>query len=539
MSGRKDSHCDKHRKETFYKLKAKCAHIKNLCAKKIKTKSIKADTATVSNLTVDTATITDLNVSTINGTDVDCGVSNNFSGVITQVVYVNGEPQQPDNTGFDQGIFDDLWQFIIFTSLFTNLDSASGRLRSAIFNNFYECPTCPIVDLTGCPCPTPGYAVFIGNINQNILTVESIENVTLSNCPPIKGTIEIGQQIYGRTEQFLSSTIVSQISGPEGGVGTYFINNDFNQPIDVATQTMLSLSNSTLEECLDVPLRIYGVETVALNQIDGTCQSVITSISYNLNIVNRELSSRLAAVHVQIGYRDPETNEVIIKGVEIDTRQFDPSILSFGEQMNNTVLLPSELVNLAAIFNGVVQLAVYVEDGTDVLIPSVSNNSNNVQTRQVTAVEGPTTNFAVTQTNIGSDLIIKSNEDLSKQFIFYDIDLLSPYIEQNITINGAGGGGALSSASTAGGGGGGQGFNTNVNVPTDAKFFQFVSGKGGKTGEFENATGGDGEDSSITFYDGNLTLISTFSARGGKGGNVSNGGDGFNGGGGGQNGQGG
>ena len=364
--------------EKIKNLKVKEGVIQNLKACTINTKTIKGSTGIFSDLSAENLVVNNLNTQTLNGVDFNCLKSiTNISGTITPIIYINGVPQQPNNPGgFNQQVLDELWNLNKLAVSVTNLDAAYGRLRTLILNNFYGCQVCPSIDETNCNCPIPSYAVFIGSISGNTLTVTSLLDTTYTSCPPSIGNIRIGQRIYGQTTTFLSSVIVSQNAGQTGGIGTYTIRNNFDDYSDIVeSETMLSVSDIGLEECAAVPLRIYGLETLSVGPRD--CNQILSAISYNINIANKTLNSKLAAVYVQLGYQNGD-GPVNIQGFSIDTKQFDNSIVSFGEQMNNNILLPTELIGSIATLNrnsssinAVVQLVVYVEDGLEVFIPEI------------------------------------------------------------------------------------------------------------------------------------------------------------------------
>ena len=153
--------------------------------------------------------------------------------------------------------------------------------------NFYNCVVCPTEELNNCNCPITTYAVFIGSITGNILTVISMLNTSYTDCPANTGTIQVGQYIYGKVNSFLSSTIMNQISGTPGGVGTYRIENDFDNYMEIVpAQEILSISNLGIEECAAVPLRLYGVETLSVGPT-GCAGSLIDTIVYNINVANK------------------------------------------------------------------------------------------------------------------------------------------------------------------------------------------------------------------------------------------------------------
>ena len=538
--------CDKHGYDKFEKIKARHACIKDLKSKDIKTETIQGVTGSFQDLTSDNATFTNLNATTINGVDANCNPTFNGAGVITPVVYENGEPQPPDNpSNINPLVLDELWTFNKLANLFTNLDSESGRLRSAILNKFYNCDNiCPAYNLSDCECPTGptgGYAVFEGEIESNgstgatgtILKVTNIKNESLiDGCPDTKGIIGTDQRIFIKDVQYPSSTIVSQISGATGSTGSYLIKNDFNNySSSVVSPNMLSLSDSGFEDCVNVPMRIYGVETLSATDFSSSCGSIMSTISYNLNIVNRSATPKIAAVYVQVGYLEPGLNSTVaIKGIEIDTRQFKPSILSFGEQMNNTVILPTALMEMVAsanfpgIVNGVVQLAVYVEDGMDVLIPD--SNEGEVASRNVTEIIPSTTNYAtnfVSSASLDSSLVETFTVPPKAKTLTYNI------------FGGGGGGGNGDATSSGGGGGGGSGFDLGgensysgpqtIDLTTsgnDVRKITVRKGRGGKGGEarFFGADGARGGITTITLdgpgFSGTNTATGGFGGKSGS-----------------------
>jgi hypothetical protein len=421
--------CDWHK---IKNLKVKNGVIQDIKACTINTKTINGSTGTFSYLSADNLLANNLNVQTLNGVDFNClKTITNISGIITPVVYINGVPQQPNNPGdFNQEVLDELWNLNKLAVSVTNLDAAYGRLRSLILNNFYGCPICPSLNETNCNCPIPSYAVFIGSITGNILNVTSLLDTSYTSCPPSIGNIQVGQRIYGQTTKFLSSLIISQISGNTGGIGTYTIRNNFdNYSQIVEPQTILSISDLGLEECGSVPLLIYGVETLSVGPLQ--CNQILSAISYNINIANKTLSSKLAAVYVQFGYQNG-SGPVNIQGFSIDTKQFDNSIVSFGEQMNNNILLPTELIGTIAtlnrnssIVNAVVQLVVYVEDGLEVFIPEIVSAA---------ASMNASVNFTASQnsSNYGVSFVSTSCADSIAKFT----GTIQPFIqpEQNAVV---------------------------------------------------------------------------------------------------------
>lgn len=457
MSRKCEKNSHKEKFESLDKLKVRDLCVKNLKAVDITTKTITGVTGTFDNLTVNNATLKNLNVTNINGRDLKCdNAPFNFSGVITPVAYLNGVPQQPANPGnFNQAVLDDLWRLNVLVNGFSTLDAASGRLRNTILNNFYGCEICPPVNLSGCTgatgparCSNQGYSVFTGSISKGsigatgtILTVTSLSNESLTNCPPEIRPIQIGQMLFVQDSAFPSSTIVSQLSGTPGGVGTYLISNNFNNySVSVSSQRMLSLSNLTINDCVSVPLKIYGVETLTVGPT-GPCGNIISQIAYNINVANKTLNTRIAAIYTQVGWQVPGATgptSVNVQGLSVDTRQFDPSILSFGEQMNNNVLLPTNLINsianynrLSNLVNAVVQLVVYVEDGLEVLIPesgSATPSSSIALSREVSvnSIRGSDTNFSTSYTSPSCSLI--SSQGSVSSYI-------QPDIGQTVTVN--------------------------------------------------------------------------------------------------------
>jgi len=400
--------------------KIKKACIKNLHAKNIYTDNLEAKNGEIKTLTTES----------INGRSVDCLFSNpgNIQGKITPVKYMNGEPQQPNNPGnFNQKVLDELWFLNRLSSAFTNLDSAYGRLKKVILSGFYDCAICPEPELKNCNCPIPYYAVFKGSISNNILNVTEILDTSYTNCPPEKGTIKLGQRLFGKPNKFLNTVITGQMSGESGGVGTYSLENNFNEIINVNEEDMLSLSDVGTEECASIPLKIYGVETLSIGPI-GECENITSVLNYNFNISNKNLDTKVAAVYVQVGWEDLNTNEVNIQGLIIDTKQFDYSILSFGEQMNNNVIIPSDLTdiiykfNSGSIVNSVVQLVLFIEDGLEVFFPESEASSS------------------ILKKEIKSKAVVTNNNNYSVSFIKAPCYIsgegkIEPYVQPDIRQN--------------------------------------------------------------------------------------------------------
>lgn len=540
--------------EKLDKLKVRDLCVKRLNTVDIKSKTIEGVKGIFDNLIVENSTINNLHVTSINGTNVNCDNSRfNIIGTITPVQYINGVPQQPVNQGnFNQSVLNDLWDLNLLANVSTNLDADSGRLRNAILSNFYGCTGCPAPNLSNCLCPIPGYAVFTGSIASNtsgatgtILKVTAMSNESFTDCLPNIGTIEIGQTIFlqNTNQTLLNSTIIAQISGVTGGVGTYLISNNFNDySQNVPSQKMLSLSNLTINDCVNTPLRIYGVETLPVSQINGNCPlNIISAIAYNLNIVNKTLDTKIAAVYVQVGWQVPQvtgaTGTTNVQGISIDTRQFDPSILSFGEQMNNNVLLPTDLINSIAVYNmftnfanAVVQLVVYVEDGLEVIIPesgSAINSSSSVEKKATTKVVQ----------NVGSNFAAAYDSgDVGIVLAPIPIPENAKTMRFNAFGGGGGGGGGTNYFYAGGGGGGGSGHPLNetgqeiiINLTQDAfRTMNVILGRGGP-----HET--DGGTTTITLI--GLTSTASYAAQGGKAGSSASGlftgkgGDGYFGGG--------
>jgi hypothetical protein len=463
--------------------KIKNLKVKNLKACNIVTKQISGVTGTFQNLnTTNLNTVnlntTNLNVTNINGVPYCPNRNVIIPGIITPVIYNNGTPVKPTNSGFNQLVFDQLWFLTQLTGAFLNLDADSGRYRNNILSNFYGCNTCPSYDTSSCPNPSIGNAVITGSITGNILTVTSVTS----------GSIAIGQRIFWNGSS-LNYQIVSQLSPTSYTVSNSI--NDYSTP--VPEQQMLTIADFTAQECINVPMTIYGVESVSLVPSNTTCQNLLSQISYNLNIVNRTSQTRVAAVYVLLGYIDPNnSSNVVLKSIEIDTRQFDPSILSFGEQMNNTVLLPSDLISLASQKSGLLQLVVYVEDGMNVIIPTQTTNTQNNSAKSnillkalidTPIISSLNSNYQSLYANTASPdtIVIDSNDTLISNFNpYYNVSLLKSY--SNLILYGAGGGGNNSFyypvfCSGSLGGGGGQGYKTTFTVPNNATYFSVKTWK--------------------------------------------------------------
>jgi hypothetical protein len=510
----------KNSKIDFETLKVKNLNVKNLKARQACIKNLKSETGNIKDINSSNINTDNLIVSNINGIPYCPNDGNIVSGIITPISYINGEAQKPTNSGFNEIVFNQLWDLTQLTGAFLNLDSSSGRYRNSLFSQFYNCNICPSFNTSLCPQETKGNASIIASIDGNILNINSF----------VSGEIEIGQKIFWKEfSPFITYTIIEKISEIQYKVSNK--RNDYS--FSIPQQSMITLSDFIFEECINVPMNFYGIETIPI-KIESKCSNVVSSVSYNLNIVNRTLETRLAAVYVLIGYIDPNDSEnAILQSIEIDTKQFDPSLFSFGEQMNNTILLPTDLVNLASMKDGILQLVVYVEDGVDVIIPNNrTQTQNSIKTRNTSTTVSPQTNYSISYTtNTSSGLLIDSRQTLLKYFTPVVIGnteyFLVSDIRKNgtkITLSGGGGGSAINQDESTGGGG--QGYQSFIDLgPTNNTefYFNIIFGTGG--------VGTDGSSSIITFFNQNLVQTVQFTAKGGKVSSI-DGGDGFSGGGG-------
>lgn len=480
------------RKLCVKNLKVKNADIIDLKTKNINSSIINSQTSNITNLVSENSDITNLKVATINGESYNSSSTFNFDSFVVPIKYVNNVPQRPIVSDINPVVSDLLWEFALLNRESVNLNTSSGRMRNNILNNYYNCIVCPPYLYPNCSCPIPGYAVFDANIIGNKLIISNIKNISLTNCPPIIGTIQIGQQLFSKTQFLLETTIIEQLSGTPGSIGEYLIENEFDNYNENIFGEFLALSNLTENQCIQTPLRIFGSETISLTREIGDDISVMTSISYNLNMVNRTLSPKIAAVFVQICWIEPGTEIPQIENVELDTMQYEPSILSYGEQMNNTVFLPSELVDRVAQYNALsdldnaaVQLLVYVEDGMQVLFP----------VRGAVDPSQPRINYhqsAISSRRIKSSIPRGLNDDTfnySKTFgknlkgKIFDIPLDLTKDSYEMVLFGAGGGGGSSTMIEYAGGGGGSGDFKIIKGTKDLGFtsIKFFQGMGGES----------------------------------------------------------
>ena len=542
--------------EKIKNLKSKNLKAQNILACHIETKNITADSATFSDLTTNSLAVTNLNATTLNGKNLFCDNSFKISGVITPVQYVNGEPVQPINpVGLNTLVLDRLWKLNILANGFTNLDAADTRYKNYLLQNFYDCKPCPNgsnFTPTGCVFKPVQTALFTGSVSgnsgpsgsNNLLIVTQILPVNIINGNPGNsdiGIISVGQRVYPENSETYF-VIREQLTGAAGATGTYRVDNSFNSVIDLQSQRMLAIKSNGLEECAAVPLRIYGVETLPYSginmgvsgmsgmssSINSCATSVVDAVNYNINIANKLLNTRVAAVYLQVGWIG-SNGRVVVQGLSIDTKQFDLSILSFGEQMNNNFLIPDNIK--PDLSTGVVQISVYVEDGLEVFIPDaptvnttptptvnatvISSNMNRALSRSVVATTGKATNYTVSfSSNISSGLRL-----------FYDNNGNFPITPgtKNIslkTVGGGGGGGVgyyvddRSLGYYFPGGGGGSGYevidNIDISSLKEPNYIVVSIGKGGDAGQ-------DGEPTVLTIIDSTGVQFKRIICKGGKG----------------------
>ncbi len=419
-------------------LKTKNLQAQNLLACQIDAGSVTAQTGNFSDLSSNNLNVTNLNTTSINGRNLFCDDDFKISGVITPVEYVNGEPVQPTNPGgLDQRVLDQLWRLNLLANGFTNLDAADTRYKNYLLQRFYNCSPCPDFPPTGCTFSATNVALFNGSVNSlgttgttNILTVTEMLPVDIIPGNTEIGIIQIGQRVYPQNSETYF-TVIEFLTG-FGGVGTYRVSNSFNSAINLSEQRMLALKSNGLEECAAIPLRIYGVETIpysnlgmsgmtgmtGVNPINTCGVSVVDAINYNINIANRVLNTRVAAVYLQVGWIGA-TGGVVVQGLSIDTKQFDLSILSFGEQMNNNFLIPDNIKPDLA--TGVVQIAVYLEDGLEVFIPE---NPQNILSRAIVAAPGQPTNYTVSFSTVNGNSLCNIAKSVAQLGPFEEPPLL-------------------------------------------------------------------------------------------------------------------
>ena len=140
---------------------------RDLCVKNLKAFKIKCQELFTNIIITNNIRTNNIITNRINGTSVNGTNSIRSNGIITPVTYINGIPKQPDNNGsFNQQVLDELWKLNLLANAVTNLNTSSGRLRNRVLSNFYNCSYCPENNLNDCPCPTPGYALFKGEMSN-------------------------------------------------------------------------------------------------------------------------------------------------------------------------------------------------------------------------------------------------------------------------------------------------------------------------------------------------------------------------------------
>jgi hypothetical protein len=147
-------------------------------------------------------------------------------------------------------------------------------------------------------------------------------------------------------------------------------------------------------DLIGVVLNIIGTKTyLPANFVRCENQSffnTLVSISYDLDIVNttENLSTRIVSILVQVVYEDPASTDPECPGYTHDiyyigNRQFGATIdYIYGEKYTGVIPLKSSLIDKAVAnikdfsnSHAAIQLLVYAENGLDVFVPEMRNNS--------------------------------------------------------------------------------------------------------------------------------------------------------------------
>ena len=559
----KEKNCNKEKAERVYYNNAK---IKNLCVKNLNAQTLSADIANFQVLGADNADIKNLTVQTINGqsfekpvcdsylnvessidpvefVEIEGSISNNvltvsqiFSGNIavgqyllaqgitlgTLIVGVQGNNYllnnnlqlsnrlitlyvKPVKDGVNEEVMNGLWDNTLFNLqdvLIPNLQC--GRARNQSISDFYNCNICPPSALSG--CDFDGNASITGSLTGNVLTISSL----------LSGTIQLGQVLVG--ENIKTETTIVGILVPNQ---SYRI----SIPQNLSNRSFLLLSNCPQTDCPTVPMKIYGIETITPGIWDSVCglNKVLSTLSYNLDVINRSinLSERAVAVFLQVGWI--ENNIFTLREIDLGIRQFNPSLAAvLGEQFSANLILPSALMErvIAAMppiipnNSAAVQLVVYVEDGIQIFSPPMSE-----RIREFARLDqNPTPNVAYTYFNSFLAVTLITQNSQNPYLIPMDMKMV-----RLTGIGGGGGGGSAISLSVIApvarnayypGGGGARGFQVDSVVvdvvQTGARFISFTIGNGGVADT-------DGGFTTFTFLDQNQNPIAglTYTAQGG------------------------
>jgi hypothetical protein len=495
--------------------KIKNLKVKNGCFQNLKTKDLNSTNAeilnsNVQNSNVQNLNVQNLNVQNINGKKINC---NNFLINFSANIDTNFPPINNDN--FNSIVWDGLINESIFTLndiLIPNL--SCGRFRNYLINNFYcPQPNCLPNDYSG--CIGTGYYQVNGEINGDILTIDTELNEFNS------------YSVIGRKVK--QNTIIKE----KITANTYRVSISQN----LSFRNLLIISNCPETDCQNVSMEIYGTYTIPIAKWDNVCHSsqVASSISYNLDVINRSinLSERAVAVLIQIAWIDPTTEILNIRQIDLSIKQFKPSLAAvLGENMSSNILLPTELIksidNLISntYREAAIQLVVFIEDGIEVFTPPTPRDLQQI-IGNVSGAYSPNDNKYIVITSASNSISVENEFSLLG---VENITVTENIKGLNITCYGGGGGGgrngnlSYSGSSLVAiypGGGGGSGCISNgiASIIPGTYRLNYSLGRGGKGGtRFFNIDAKNGETTSCSLADNNNNIVFKLQAEGGNAG---------------------
>ena len=328
-------------KPEFCHLKAKSIRAKDIKACQIKSQKVTASTVKSQTVTTNNL-ITDL----INGVDIRCvDRARNVRALFDFVDYVDGNPVQPPNPGFDERVWDDLW--------------------NSTLEQYYGPPGCPQLGLAGrlhCGRMTERY-----HQNQN-------------------GCVPCPDEFPG-----------CQPSVPPTG-------DQCNTCFDLEVCPVCSGSTG----CQPIPGRILGFATYPTS-VFTECGNInlLSEINFDLNVFNEsnKLGTRVVSVLVQVGSISG-TGEESVSIVKFSNKQFQFTLDNlYGDNFAATVHLPEDLITSADRRNGAVQVVIYIEQGTAVqILPDTGSRSQQTLTKQVQSrqIQQPTNAIVAVYDNVSN-----------------------------------------------------------------------------------------------------------------------------------------
>lgn len=321
-------------------LKVKNLRVKNACIANLSAKSAQLEKLKVigltdlTNLKATNGTFNTLNVNEtiyINGSEIQCYIakmSNKNFNTPYDCLDCNGIPIKPDN------INSDIWDFLTCNrDAYQNVlqqQFLDGRNQIRCIKQSYGCPAdCP----PDCPAPATCSPIFNASISDNILTVLFLQ--------PDTGLLLIGDSIfsYNPTDPQVinGTTILEQISGDTGGIGTYIINisQNISSAIDMkATHACPNYTPGQTGPCsllppscipdgqncnLEVTNNLFATQTLPFYNFSNECGGTVSTngfpyrqssflnfMGYNLNINNItcNLGQRVASILVHYAYKN-------------------------------------------------------------------------------------------------------------------------------------------------------------------------------------------------------------------------------------------